>query len=83
MTTSPSKYEPISCEFHDLLESHATLRRPTQVRFRAAEGDVQLRTATITDVYARDGAEYVALSTGETLRLDQLLEVGDARLADF
>ncbi len=78
-----AKCEPISCEFHDLLESHATLRRPTRVRFRATAGEVKELTATIDDVFAREGAEYVVLGTGETLRLDQLLEVGDARLSDF
>lgn len=83
MTTNPSKYHPISCEFHDLLETHATARRLTQIRFRDGEGAVQFRSATITDVFARDGAEYLSMSTGEILRLDQLLEVDDAKRADY
>lgn len=83
MTTQPSKYQPISCEFHDLLEVHATVRSPTQVRFRETDGDVQVRNAIITDVFARDGAEYVSLSSGETVRLDRLLEVGGAKLSDY
>jgi Rho-binding antiterminator len=73
-------YVPISCEFHDRLEAHATTRRPTVVRFRDGAGAQQTRSACITDVYARGGAEYLAMSTGETLRLDQLVEVGGVRV---
>src|SRR5437016_13816365 len=80
MTTDPSKYYPISCEFHDLLETHATERKLAQIRFRDGEGAVQLRSAAIIDVFAREGAEYLSMSTGETLRLDQLIEIDDAKL---
>ncbi|MGA0612868.1 hypothetical protein [Caldimonas sp. KR1-144] len=83
MSTLPAPYQPISCEFHDVLEAHATVRQPVAIRFRDADGGEQRRVATITDVFARAGAEYLSVSGGETLRLDQLIEVGDARLADF
>lgn len=76
-------YQPISCDFQDLLEVHATRRQPTPVRFRDADGQLQTRVAVITDVYARDGADYLTLSSGDTLRLDQLVEVDQARLADY
>ena len=42
---------------------------------------VQHRSATIADLFARDGVEYLAISTGETVRLDQLLEVDDFKFA--
>ncbi|NYE61608.1 Rho-binding antiterminator [Duganella sp. 1224] len=74
-------YQPISCDFHDLLEVHATRRQPTRLRFRDAAGQPQTRDAVITDVYARNGADYLTLSSGETLRLDQLIEVGGTPLA--
>jgi Rho-binding antiterminator len=81
--TDPSKYYPISCEFHDLLETHATARKLARIRFRDGEGAVQLRSAAIIDVFARKGAEYLSMSTGETLRLDQLIEIDDAKLAEY
>ncbi|MTV41365.1 hypothetical protein [Duganella radicis] len=80
MTTD---YQPISCDFHDLLEVHATKRQATTIQFRDADGQLQTRHAIITDVFARDGADYLTLSTGETLRLDQLIDVDGARLADY
>ncbi len=82
-TTDPSTYHPISCEFHDLLEAYATTRKLVQIRFRDGEGTEQLRSAVITDVFARAGAEYLSMNKGETLRLDQLLEVDGAKLADY
>jgi Rho-binding antiterminator len=83
MTDKPASYEPISCDYHDLLEVHATKRKPVQISFRDADGAVKLVSAVIIDVFARAGADYLALSTGETLRLDQLVEVDGAKLANY
>lgn len=73
-------YHPISCDFHDRLETLATVRRPVAVRFRDGEGVLQERHTPIADVYARSGVEYVVLGTGETQRLDQLISVDGALL---
>lgn len=83
MATNPSNYQPISCAFHDLLEAHATARKLVQVRFRDGDGAVQACSAVISDLFAREGVEYLSMSTGDTLRLDQLIEVDGARLADY
>lgn len=82
MNDKPSDYQPISCEYHDLLEVHATKRKPAQISFRDEDDSVKSVNAVITDVFARAGADYLTLSTGETLRLDQLIEVDGAKLAD-
>jgi Rho-binding antiterminator len=76
-------YHPISCEFHDLLEAHATTRRPTKISFFGDDGAHEQRSATITDVFSRNSVEYLVTSTGETVRLDRLVAIGDARLADY
>lgn len=84
MTTNfPVPYQPINCEFHDLLEAHATLRKPVQIGIRNETGAVQYCTASITDLYAKDGAEYMSMSTGDTVRLDQIEEIGGTKLSDF
>jgi Rho-binding antiterminator len=79
MNLDPSRYQPIACDFHDLLEALATTRKPARIRFLDAEGTVLQRRATLTDVFARDGAEYLSMSSGETVRLDRLVEVDDVR----
>jgi len=77
-----SDYTPIGCDLHDGLETLATARRSVLVRWRDAQGEAREREAVVTDVYSRQGAEYLVLSTGETLRLDQVSEVGELRLPD-
>ena len=49
-------------------------------------GDRTYPDQAYTDRYpgmSYDGAEYLAISTGETLRLDQLVAVGKSKVADF
>jgi Rho-binding antiterminator len=81
MSPQPTDYRPISCDYHDLLESFAITRESVQISFRDAEGVLQHRSAVITDVFARDGSEYLVVSTGEAVRLDRLLTVNDFKLA--
>ena len=76
-------YEPINCEFHDVLESLATTRRPAEVLYQDSAGPIQKRVTTLTDVFAREGAEYVALGSGDMVRLDALISVNGAKPADF
>ncbi|MDY0978302.1 hypothetical protein SOM61_25380 [Massilia sp. CFBP9012] len=84
MTTNfSSPYQPINCEFHDLLEAHATLGKPVQIGIRNETGAIQYYTASITDLYAKNGAEYMSMSTGDTVRLDQIEEIDGAKLSDF
>lgn len=75
-------YAPVSCEFHDLLESLAISGSIARIVFADAEGDVQVRSASIADLYAREGIEYLVTSTGETVRLDWLVEVNGERLSN-
>ena len=78
-----ANYKPISCDFHDVLESLATSRKPAKVRFLDNEGALQHRSAVIQDVYSRDHAEYVSLSSGEVVRLDRLIAVDREKLAEY
>ncbi|MBP0628289.1 hypothetical protein [Cupriavidus sp. AcVe19-1a] len=82
MNHASTPYIPISCEFHDRLEALATVRRPAVIRYRDHEGAAQQVTATITDIFSRERAEFVSLSSGEALRLDQLVEVNGDKLSD-
>jgi Rho-binding antiterminator len=78
----PAKYHPISCDFHDSLEALATSRQLAHIRFLDSSGILKHRNAAITDVFSRDGAEYLVISTGEILRLDQLVAVNGTSLPD-
>ena len=78
-----TSYTPIDCEFHDLLEMHATNRKVVRIVFRDAEGAEEVRITNIVDVFSREGAEHLATSSGELIRLDWLVEVAGVCLADF
>lgn len=65
------------------VEDLATLRKEADVSYVDEDGVEQQRSAVIRDVYAREGADYLLLSTGETVRLDRVIEAGGYKLADF
>ena len=76
-------YSPINCEFHDVLEALATTGKPAAIRFLDERGVAQLRMATVDDLYARNGAEYLSLSSGEIVRLDRILEADGEILKNY
>ncbi|WP_395406229.1 hypothetical protein ACHMW6_06035 [Pseudoduganella sp. UC29_106] len=76
-------YIPVNCEFHDHLEDFATLRKPVSISYLDESGSAQQRTAAITDVFARTGADWITLSTGDLIRADRLIEVNGFRLDAF
>ncbi|MGB3546574.1 MAG: hypothetical protein WBA17_06345 [Saprospiraceae bacterium] len=47
------------------------------VTYRTKAGAETAAVAIIKDVYTRKGVEYLQLSTGETIRLDRLVRVGE------
>lgn len=73
------RYEPIDCGFHDQLEELATLKLPTEIKYRKEEGDTSITHDVIEDVYSQDGAEYVRLKGGDVIRLDQILRIHNKR----
>ena len=83
MTTQPLPYKPISCEFHDLLESLATTHKRAQIAFRNDAGEIERSDLAIADLHARDGEEFVVFDSGVSVRLDRLLEVDGEKLADY
>ena len=76
-------YIPVSCEFHDHMENFAMYRKPVLVQYLDDNQVAKTIEALITDVFARDGADYLTLSTGVLIRLDHIIEVNGIRLDSF
>lgn len=76
-------YVPINCEFHSLLEDHATMRKPVLVSFLDEQGQPQDSHLKIVDVYGRAGEEFLRAASGEVIRLDRLVAVDGVELAGF
>ena len=74
-------YTPIACGFHDRLEDAAVRRRPVELVWHDPQGD-RVAETTVDDVFAKDGADWVRLGTGETVRADRLVSLDGHALAD-
>jgi Rho-binding antiterminator len=73
--TEETEYTPIACGVHDRLESWAVRGDTVEVVWHDG-ADERRQRARITDVVARNGADWVVLETGETIRADRLSSVG-------
>jgi Rho-binding antiterminator len=78
-----SNYQPVNCEFHDVLEACATLRKPVTILVENADGTHSAIHAIISDVFARVGVEYLKTQSEELIRLDELLSVDGHEIRNF
>ena len=79
---SSEPYRPISCDFHSELELFALRQQPVEI-FYAAGGEATAIVSAISDLYARNGEEFLLLPNGNEIRLDQLISVGGKPLAAY
>lgn len=74
-------YTPIDCGFHDQLEDFAVRRIQVDVVLVPDDGDapgLNSMSGLISDVFARDGADWMVLRTASgamTIRLDEIRSV--------
>jgi len=69
------RYEPISCDYHDQLESAAMHRSKVELEFDL-EGKTQKERGRVEDVYTADGAEFVRFVSDDgplEIRLDHII----------
>jgi Rho-binding antiterminator len=67
-------YRSIACSLYDELEALATKRERCRIEF-LADGAPELAEGRISDLFAKDGAEYLKLDSGRVIRLDRLVGV--------
>lgn len=66
-------YKSIGCSSYDQLEAYAVKRTHCSIVYN--DGSERLASGIITDVYARDGGEYLTMDDGTVIRLDHLVSV--------
>ncbi len=76
-------YQPISCNFHDELETLTVIRRKCAITYRDSSGEPVTVEDCIEDVYARNKEEFLKLRNGSVIRLDRLIEVDGKRVKDY
>lgn len=69
-----SEYHSLSCSLYDQLEAFSVRRDRCTVRYRN-EDEIHFVVGTLTDVFAKDGAEYLTIDNSTTVRLDRLIDV--------
>ena len=78
-----SEYEPIQCGLHDIIEDRIVRRVECSVVYRVQGGEAtRSYSGKLADVYSRDGAEFVVLAAGESVRLDRVLKVDEVDFID-
>ncbi len=69
-----SKYLPIDCSYYDRLEAWATTRKVVQIQYMPENELLQVNDVII-DFYIENGAEFLKLKSGHSIRLDYLISV--------
>ena len=70
-------YIPINCDVHDELESLATLRQECVILYRDSNHQEVTVKGRIEDIFSCEKEEYLRLSNGTIIRLDELIHVND------
>ena len=74
---STERYEPVSCDYHDLLEAAAMHEKDVELEFDL-EGVTQRERGKIADVYTANGAEFVKFVSDRgplDIRLDRIISM--------
>ncbi len=71
------RYQPISCDYHDVLEAAAMHKERVEMEFEL-NGLTQTEVGTVDDVYTANGAEFVKFGAPDgavDIRLDQIISM--------
>ena len=74
MTTPTKTYQSISCSYYDQLEAYATKRTECEILF-SDNGNESVVKGIITDIFAKDGAEYLKMNNALVIRLDKIISI--------
>ncbi len=75
-------YQPIDCNFYDILEATSVKRKTVNIEYRNENGQQTIATR-ILDLYTKESVEYAVLENNLTIRLDQLISVDGQVLEGF
>lgn len=68
-------YQPIDCNFYDILEAYATLRKVLEIVYVEESGTQKTVNTRIIDLFTKNKEEFMVLENGITFRLDYLVSV--------
>ncbi|MEL6942080.1 MAG: hypothetical protein AAFO82_05375 [Bacteroidota bacterium] len=68
-------YQPISCDFYDLLEESVTLKKKSIIHFYNTDYQEEQIVSRIINLFTKQKEEFLELENGQLIRLDQLISV--------
>jgi Rho-binding antiterminator len=77
------KYTPIDCNFYDILEASAVLKKVVVIEFMNDLENIQTTTQRIVDLFIKNKIEFMKLENGLEIRLDYLKSVDGKVLSGF
>ncbi len=72
-----SGYEPISCDFYDVLEEMTVRKKHCRIAYVDRTGTPREMRGIPNDLYSKKGAEFLKFEDGRVVRLDRILAVND------
>ena len=76
-------YQPIACQFYDVLEAAATRHQQVYLQYFSDLRELRQEPATLKTFVTRAGAEYAILASGEQIRLDRISRLDDTPAPAF
>lgn len=76
-------YTPIDCNFYDILEANAVLKKVVTIEFMDDSNNVQTTKQRIVDLFIKNKIEFMRLENGLEIRLDYLKSVDGKVLSGF
>lgn len=76
-------YQPINCEFHDVLESYATTRKMVDILLQDPVDINRTIRTVVCDIFSRNGEEFLVTDKGEEIRLDKVKSLDSFDIASF
>ncbi|MEL6923196.1 MAG: hypothetical protein AAFO94_04040 [Bacteroidota bacterium] len=69
------KYKPINCNYYDVLEGYASLRKRLAIQYLDEAGELQTEETRIVNFETKQKEEFAILASGTRVRLDRIQEV--------
>lgn len=73
----PEPYTPLDASFRSEVESLLLQRKYLAIQYFTDIRELMSTRAIIQKLVGKNGAEYIQLSTGEEVRLDKIVRLGD------
>lgn len=78
-----STYKPIDPTFHQELKALVAKRAGARIQFYTDIHEFITMHATLKELITKDNEEYLVLTTGEEIRLDRIVRIGDRPAPGF